>query len=48
MLLGCFFAVIAGYYFQSWAAGVLCAVLASILLGWFFIWALPLTFWLTA
>lgn len=38
MLLGCFFAVIAGYYFQSWAAGVLCAVLASILLGWFFIW----------
>ncbi len=38
MLLGCFFAVIAGYYFQSWAAGVLCAILASILLGWFFIW----------
>ena len=38
MLLGCFFAVIAGYYFQSWAAGVLCAVLASILLGWFFVW----------
>lgn len=38
MLLSCFFAVIAGYYFQSWVAGVACAVLASVLLGWFFIW----------
>lgn len=38
MLLSCFFAVIAGYYFQSWGMGVLCAILASLLLGWFFIW----------
>ena len=26
MLLACFFAVIAGYYFHSWVIGVLCAV----------------------
>lgn len=38
MLLSCFFAVIAGYYFQSWGMGVFCAILASLLLGWFFIW----------
>ena len=29
MLLACFFAVIAGYYFHSWVIGVLCAVKAS-------------------
>lgn len=38
MLLSCFFAVIAGYYFHSWLLGVLCAVISSVLLGWFFIW----------
>lgn len=38
MLLSCFFSVIAGYYFQSWGMGVVCAILASLLLGWFFIW----------
>ena len=38
MLLACFFAVIAGYYLQSWVAGVACAILASVILGLFFIW----------
>ncbi|WP_298732056.1 ABC transporter permease [uncultured Subdoligranulum sp.] len=38
MLLACFFSVIAGYYFQSWGIGVLAAIAASVLLGWFFIW----------
>ena len=38
MLLACFFAVIAGYYLQSWVAGVMCAILASVILGWFFTW----------
>lgn len=38
ILLACFFAVIAGYYFQSWLMGVLCAIMASVLLGCFFVW----------
>lgn len=38
MLLGCFFAVIVGYYFHSWMAGVACAILTSVILGCFFIW----------
>lgn len=38
MLLACFFSVIAGYYFHSWGLGVVCAILASVTLGWFFIW----------
>lgn len=38
MLLSCFFSVIAGYYFHSWGMGVLCAIVSSVLLGWFFIW----------
>ena len=38
MLLACFFAVIAGYYFHSWVIGVLCAVIATLILGCFFTW----------
>lgn len=38
MLLSCFFAVIAGYYFQSWGMGIVCAIIASLMLSWFFIW----------
>lgn len=38
MLLACFFAVIAGYYFDSWAIGVLCAIIATLVLGGFFTW----------
>lgn len=38
MLLSCFFAVIAGYYFDSWAIGVICAILSTLVLGCFFTW----------